>query len=137
MIDCPHGSHTFGGAHPEGAGILRGELFQAVVGLGNGAANGRQDVRWQMGENRESFGFDLIADAEGLAQKDGGVRTFAALGFGANFGYEHGNCSGRFGSLRNEGATIESVSELLKHGETVFADRRDIASNADVATCAL
>ena len=81
LIDRPDRSHTFGGAHPEGVGILRGELLQAVAGLGNGAADGRQDVRWQMGENSESFGFDLVANAKGLAQKDGGVRTFAALGF--------------------------------------------------------
>ena len=49
---------------------------------------------------------------------------------------EKGNCSGRFGSLRKEGTAIESVAQMLEHGEAVFADSRDIASNANVATCA-
>jgi len=53
------------------------------------------------------------------------------------FEADFGNCSGRFCSLRHEWTTVESVAEMRENREAVFADRRDIATNADVAACAL
>ncbi len=89
MIDRPHRSHTLGGAHTEGVGSIRSDLVQGIFGLGDGAADSCQDVSWQVSQDGEGFGFDLVADAEGLAEKDRGIGAFAAFGFGADLGNKH------------------------------------------------
>jgi len=48
-----------------------------------------------------------------------------------------GNCSGRFGGLRQEWAAVESAAEVFEDGQVVFAQCGDVASNASVATSAV
>ena len=54
--------------------------------------DGGDELGGELGEDGESFGFDLGADAEGLAEEDGDVR-FALFAFGSDSVNIHAYCT--------------------------------------------
>ena len=88
LVGRPDGPETLGLTQLQRAVGARGQFGERVGRLGDGLADGGQHRGGQMGQDGEGFGFDGGADADGLAQEDGGV-NLAALAFGDNFGDKH------------------------------------------------
>src|SRR5260370_4502778 len=88
LIDCPDRSEALALTQPQRAVRSIGQFGKGVGGLGNGAADGLQDMSWEMGQHGEGFGFDDGTDAVRFAQEEGGV-GFAFLAFREDFGDKH------------------------------------------------